>query len=822
MKYISIGLSAAVSLGMAAPAFAQNATTNTPAAAAAGSADVSSQMQQVVVTGTHQSNRTVAESLAPITVISAAELTSGGYSDIGSSLNALMPSINFPRQNQGAASIQRPMLLRGLSPNHVVVLVDGVRYHTSSTVNLNADIARGSAPVDINSIPMASVDHIEVLSDGASAQYGSDAIAGVVNIVLKRGFKKGDNSAAFEFGKTNAGDGIRRGASANFGMDIGNEAHPGWARVSLSYQDLGGTNRAGLGTQTSASAAAAGGYAYQYHGDSPEKNTQGSFNFESALTPDVKLYGSIIGSHRKDVTYGFYRVAGDVRNIASIYPNGYLPEQVPVSTDVQTTLGLKGVVGDGWRWKTYLNFGQNKVGLSAENTLNVAYYRTNGSTPTSFYLGNYKSTDAQANFELGKDFDVSWFKSPLSVTYGLEARREGYSIGAGVPSSYYGDAIGSPAGAQVRTGTPPDQTGKWSRESLNTYLDAETDLTDKLSAGLAGRYEHYNNGVGATRSGKLSLRYQAFDTLAFRGTVSNGFRAPSLAQQHYQSINTSISGQQLVQSGTYAVDSAAAKALGATALRPEKSTNFSAGIVWQPVKNVDVTLDAYKIKIRDQILYTDRISMPAGSALANYFNSQVPGQQVTAAQFFTNAGSTQTTGVDLITNWRKDLASYGKINLSASANYNKTKILAINANSSVVQQYAPSALLFGPGSQALLTDASPTTKFSFTANWDIGQWDVIVSETRYGSVVRYPASYPYANGVVPQKYDARWITNLAVSYKHNAWTYTVGADNLFNQYPTRVASNNDQYLKDEIPYDTGLSPFGSNGGYYYVKANFAF
>ena len=821
MKYIGIGLSAAVGLGFGVPAFAQTAATAVPSVATTATAELTPQ-QQVVVTGTRQSNRTVADSLAPITVISAKELASGGYSDIGTSLNALMPSIDFPRQNQGAASIQRPLLLRGLSPNQVVILVDGVRYHTSSTVNLNADIARGSAPVDINSIPMEAVDHIEVLSDGASAQYGSDAIAGVVNIVLKHGFKKGDNDVSFEFGKTNAGDGIRRGVSTNFGVDIGSADHPGWARVGLNYENNGGTNRAEIGTQTDASAAKAGGYAYQYHGDSPEENMQGTVNFEKSLTSDTKLYGSLIAGHRKDITYGFYRVAGDARNVKALYPNGYIPEQVPVSKDIQGTLGVKGTFGDDWHWKSYINYGQNQVFLYAENTLNVSYYKDFGTTPTSFNVGSYRASDAQANFELSKDFANTWFASPISLTYGLEARREGYSIGAGDAASYYADAIGSPAGAQVRTGTPPSQTGAWSRESFNTYLDAEANLTDKWSAGLAGRFERYNNGVGTTRSGKLSLRYQATDTLAFRGTVSNGFRAPSLAQQHYQSITTSIAGQNIVQSGVYAVDSAAARALGAVNLKPEKSTNFSAGIVWQPVKNVDVTLDAYQIKIRDQILYTDKIALATGSALTNYFNSVVPNQQITAAQFFTNAASTRTTGIDLITNWRRDLAAYGKLNLSASANYNRTDVTANYANSSVIQQYAPTALLFGPGGVALLTHAAPETKYSVNAAWDFGQWNVNANETRYGAVTRYPNAYPAAAGIVPQKYSARFITNLAVSYKYQDWTFTVGADNLFNQYPTRVAATNDQYLNNEIPYDTGLSPFGSNGAYYYLKARYTF
>lgn len=819
MKYVQIGLSAAASALALIPAQAYAAAA-AEASFAAGGGDTA--LEQVVVTGTRTTNRTVGESLSPIQVISSKELEAQGYGDIGSALTALLPSVEFPRANQGAASIQRPLILRGLSPNQVVVLVDGVRYHTSATVNLNADVARGSAPVDINSLPLAAIDHIEVLTDGASAQYGSDAIAGVVNIVLKHGAKANGNAVTVDYGQTNAGDGIRRGVSLSYGHDTGSADLPGWLRVALSYQNLDGTNRAGLGTQTPASAAAAGGYAYQYRGDSPEENIQGVLSFQNKLSADVSVYGNLLASHRKDVTYGFYRVAGESRNIAAIYPNGYLPEQVPTSRDVQATLGLKGTLGEGWRWKAYVNHGENKVDLRAENTLNVAYYKTYGTTPTSFYLGSYTSSDTQANLELGKEFAVAWLPSPVSLTYGLEARREGYRIGSGQAESYYGDSIGSPSGSQVRTGTPPDQAGSWSRSSVNTYLDAETALTEKLTAGLAARYEHYGNGVGATRSGKASLRYQAAPKLALRGTLSNGFRAPSLAQEHYQSINTNINGQTLQQSGTYAVESAAARALGATPLKPEKSINLSVGLVWQPASNVDVTLDGYRIKITDQILYTDRISMPAGSALANYFNSQVPGQQVTAAQFFTNAASTRTTGVDLVGNYRTDLRDLGRLTLSAGANYNRTDILSINSNSALIQRYAPTALLFGPGSQALLTDATPTTKLALTANWSRGPFDVTVNETRYGSVVRYPSSYPYANGVSPQKYDARWVTNVAVNYKVKAWTFTVGADNLFNQYPTRVASTNDLYLKDQIPYDTGLSPIGSNGGYYYLKAKYTF
>ncbi|QKZ05620.1 TonB-dependent receptor plug domain-containing protein [Pseudomonas eucalypticola] len=822
MKPTGSGLSRTTTLGLLLCAI------NNPAAALAAQASsddstssADTQLQKVVVTGTRQTGRTVAESLAPIQVISSKELQSSGYSDIGSALSALLPAVTFPRFNQGAAGLQRPFILRGLSPNQVVVLVDGVRYHTSATVNLNSDLARGSAPVDVASIPTSAIDHIEVLTDGASAQYGSDAIAGVVNIILKHGATPGANSIEAEFGKTKEGDGIHRSLAGSYGLDIGTDEHPGWARFSFNAANLDGTNRAQFGDQNAQTAAADGGYAYQNRGDSPETDYQGALNFHYQLSPDITTYGNVILGQREETTYGNYRTQNNSRNIKAIYPNGYLPEQVVTSNDLQTTLGFKGHNAADWDWKTYASYGENEVKLNAWNTLNVSYYNSYGYSPTHFYLGKYTSTDAQVGTEWSKEFKLGFLPNPLSFTWGAGVHREGYKIGAGEPSSYYA-LNGSAAGAQIRTGTTPDQTGSWSRDSLNTFVDLETDLTDKLSVGLAGRYEDYNEGVGSTSSGKLSLRYQLTNTLALRGTLSNGFRAPSLAQQHYQSINTSIVNQQLTQSGTYAVDSAAARALGAQDLKPEKSNNLSLGLVWSPTQDWDLTVDAYQITIDNQILYSDKILMPTGSALSDYFNGTVPGQQVTAAQFFVNAAKTQTRGIDLVSSHRFDLQEFGKLNLSASANYNKTRVLSINNSNSVLSQYSPSSQLFGPGSQSLLTDATPRTKYSLTADWSYDRWSVMVNQTRYGAVTRSPSSYPYAAGIEPQRYAARWITNASVSYRLGNWTLTAGADNLFDQYPSKVKSSNDQYLRNELPYDTGLSPYGANGAFYYTKLNYTF
>jgi iron complex outermembrane receptor protein len=818
MSHIRTALSTALGLGMILPtcsAFAQTASPSSDSAASASTLDT------VVVTGTRQSNRTVGDSQSPIQVISSKELQSSGYTDIGSILNSLLPSVDFPRQNQGAASVQRPFILRGLSPNEVIVLVDGIRYHTSATVNLNTDIARGSAPVDVGSIPIAAIDHIEVLTDGASAQYGSDAIAGVVNIILKHGGGPGTNFVTGQAGQTYKRDGANGDVMGSDGVTFGDDAHPGWVRFSLNASKQQGTNRAQFGNQTPAVIASAGGPAYQYRGDSPESNVQGALNFEYKLSDEVQLFGYLIGGQRRDITYGFYRTQNNSRNIIAIYPNGYLPQQVATAKDLEAVFGAKGYV-DGWDWKAYLNGGADNVELQAANTLNVAFYKSFGYSPVLFYLGQYQSSDSQASLQGSKDFSLPFLKYPLTVSLGVEGRDERYRIKSGSEPSYYGDTIGSPVGAQIRTGTPPGQAGTWFRYSGNAYVDLETKLTDQLSAGVAGRVEHYDEGIGSTESGKLSLRYQFDPAIALRATASNGFRAPSLAQEHYQSINTSIVAQQLQQSGTYAVDSAAARALGAEPLKPEKSANYSVGLVLKPTRDLDVTLDAYQIRIRNEIAYSDRITLAAGSALANYFNSVVPNQQVTGAQFFLNGATTRTRGVDLVINDRLDLGGAGKVTLSLGGNINRTTVLDTIGTNAILQTYAPTQTLFGQGARGLLTDAAPKTKVSLTADWTLGPWDFIANETHYGSVTRYPAENPYPAGIVPQKYSGKWITDLSVNYRIDHWTLTAGADNVFNVYPDKINSHNDLYLANEIPYDSGLSPWGINGGFYYVKASYRF
>lgn len=766
------------------------------------------QLQQVVVTGTRATDRTAADSLSPIDVLTPTDLTASGSTDLASALNTLLPSLDFPRPaiNDGNDAI-RPATLRGLSPDQVLVLVDGKRYHTSSLVNYNSSVGRGSAPVDLNSIPISAIDHIEVLRDGAAAQYGSDAIAGVINVVLKHGGAPGNNSITVNGGAMDRGDGAQNGVQGSVGIPLGGTGSdaPGWARLAWNYQDAMNTNRAENRDKSTTIAGAPNpsGIPYERYGDPAVKTYQLLLNFGYNITPNIELYGYINGSKRDVTSNGYYRAYNSARNVQAIYPNGFLPQIVNHSNDAQGVLGLRGKTDGGWHWDVSADYGENNLVFDIANSVNTNEYHSLGYSPTYFHAGTFRNKQGSLNVDLSKEFTVGFLPNPITVAFGGEYRHENYVIDAGDPDSYYfnpntlipGTNTPYAGGSQVYPGLTPDVAGSFNRHSEAAYVDLETDLTSKLSAGVAARYEDYSD-AGSTTSGKVSLRYQFTDSFALRGTISNGFRAPSLAQQNYESVVTLIQNGQLAQIGTFRTSNPAAIALGAKPLKPEKSTNYSLGGVWTPIDNFSATVDVYQIRIGNEVLYSDQIAVVP-----------TPTSQVTGAQFFVNGATTRTRGVDLITNYRLDLNDYGKLNLTLSGNYNQTTILAVSTPD------------FGRASQGLLTDATPRTKWVIGSDWTYHDFDLHANLTRYGSVTRLGDLY---DGSEDQTFSARWLLDLAASYNLQAWTFTVGVDNLTNQYPTKASLNNVyEDRADGLQY-SALSPFGFNGRYWYGRVTYRF
>ncbi|WP_345780028.1 TonB-dependent receptor [Luteibacter aegosomatis] len=804
------------------PGYAQEATSPPQAGEAR-------QLDQVVVTGTRTTTRTEASSLSPIDVLTPRDLTSTGSPELATALARLLPSLDFPRPaiNDGNDAI-RPASLRGLSPDATLVLVDGKRYHTSALVNYNASVGRGSAPADLNSIPISAIDHIEVLRDGAAAQYGSDAIAGVINIVLKHGAAEGSNTITANGGIMDKGDGATNGIDGSVGVDLGGKGTDakGWLRVAWNYQNTMNTNRAAPLSLFTPEEAADGNIAHQRYGDPAVKTYQALTNFQYAVAHNVDVYG-VLSLSRRDVTSnGYYRGATNARNVPEVYPDGFLPQIVNHTNDSTAILGIKGTTDGGWRWDASGNYGINSLVFDVAHSINTNLYYSTGQSPTYFNAGTFKNSQALANVDIGKDFSVGWLPNPLTLAFGAEYRKEKYQIDAGDPDSYYfnqttlipGTDTPYAGGAQVFPGLSPSAAGSFTRHSEAAYVDLETDVTDRFSAGIAGRYEHYSD-AGATRSGKVSMRYQFTPDFALRGTVSNGFRAPSLAQQNYQSVVTIIdpSTGQLAQTGTYRTSDPAAVALGAKALKPEKSFNYGLGAVWEPIANLSATLDVYQIRIWNQILYSDTISL-TDPVLAAYFNSVVPGQQVTAVQYFANAATTRTRGADLVVNYRIPTTNAGEFNLMASGNYNKVKVLDVAATPAILQANSSEGIeLFGRSSQGLLTKATPRTKYVLGGDWSLGGFHAHADLTRYGAVTRVTT-----DASTDQTFAARWLLNTSAGYTLDAWSFTLGVDNVTNQYPTRVSpTNTGEDYYSGLQY-SALSPFGFNGRYYYAKVGFRF
>lgn len=790
----------------AAPrAFAQNQIADP--SAAADSPIQASMLQAVIVTGTRQKGRTVAESLSPIDVISSKDLVSTGAIDIGSALSSLLPSLDFPGSAiNGPLGATRPIILRGLSPTYVLILVDGKRYHTSAQINYSTTTSRGAQAVDLASIPVSAVDHVEVLRDGAAAQYGSDAIAGVVNIILKHGARSGDNNLTVGGGDYSEGGGSQTDISGTNGFALGSRND--WVRLSMNLLDATPTNHYQFGDQSNPKVVAAnGGYAYQVYGNPGQRTAQALVNFSFDLTPGVQLYGYLDTSFRALKNYGYYRTAGSSANVPAVYPEGYLPLMPTRSTDYSALVGIKGSTDSGWRWDLSGVYGLNNVANYVDNSINVALYQNTGYSPTDFYVGTWRDSQDVVDFDASKGVHWAFLPHDVTVALGAEWKRDEYQIVAGQPASYYADPTGKYAGgSQTFFGLTPTEAGTISRSSEAMYLDFETSLTEKLSAGLAGRYEHYSD-AGNAASGKFSLRYQLTHSFALRGTVSNGFRAPSLGQEYYETISTIINNNVLTQTGTFRTSNPVAVALGARPLKPETSTNFTAGAVWTPTPHISVTFDAYQIRIAHQILLTDSFSLARNPALAAYV-ATVSSAQIGAAQYFANAATTRARGADAVVSDFVRMGTYGSLALSVSGNYNQTTLLGVAPTPAVLTTYAPGIQLYGRASQGLLTQSTPRTKFVLSGTWSKGPWSLYGGLTRYGSVWRIgdtPAGDQY--------FDARWLVDTSVSYQYDIVKFSVGVDNLTNQYPTVVTPNNTyDYYHNELPYSP-LSPFGFNGRY---------
>jgi iron complex outermembrane receptor protein len=810
---------------------------------AAEEADASpgTDVEAVIVTGVRGGvHRTVADSPAPIDVIAATQLSDTGKVGLKEVLNTLLPSFNLPGINGGGTSwTVRAITLRGLNGDQALFLVNGKRRHTTALINNLARVGRGGVPVDLDLIPSAAIDHIEVLRDGAAAQYGSDAIAGVINIILKRDAEGGSVSA--QAGRNYLGDGDTYSLTANYARPLG---EGGFLDLGFNWKNNAAASR-GIPSQAKyiypalASGAAdprdatVDRYAWgTSYGPGEEDLLATSYNGELPLANGVTLYSFGTLSHRSSKkNTGSYLPNNATRPntntaLPEIYPLGFNALRRIFELDTQLAVGARGTLKD-WAWDFSTTAAHDNAQLDGENTLNATL---GPASPTYFHLSTQRFDQVTTNLDVSRDFAVGLAK-PLSVAWGLEQRYEQFEILPGDAASYVVGSYIIPAGQPFAgkppapglssyAGTTPADAGKISRNTYAAYVDLGTNLTQTWYVGAAGRFEHYTGGVGDTTSGKLSTRWEFLPGYALRATVSNGFRAPSLAQTIFASSTFStiqcpppsgvvancIPGQPYVSTPTKVlpVFSPAAVALGAEPLKPETSVNYSVGITAEPVSRLRLTLDAYQIEIKDRIVDTGTIKGPVvGSILAaNGLQSDL------SVSYYTNAVDTRTRGVDAVAEYSLNLDDWGQLRLSAAYAWTKTTITHLKPTPAVLA--ALGYALFDRQKQADLTIAQPKDKLVLGATWDRGPITIGFHETRYGEWTEAGAQ-----AVNDRTFSAKWVADLDVAYDIDPQTtVALGANNLFDQHPDKIGV---------LSPDTGtgqfgsLSPFGITGGYYYGR-----
>lgn len=850
-----------LSLLAVAPAYAQSAPV------ADDSQDDPS--QTITVTGSRVSDRTVADSPVPIDVISAEQLTSSGFTETNKVLNQLVPSFNFPQPSltDGTDSL-RPATLRGLAPDQTLVLINGKRRHSAALLNLNGSVGRGSSAVDLNEIPPIAIDRIEVLRDGASSQYGSDAIAGVINIQLS---KKPGVRASVTWGQYNtnlsgvaAVTGVVTGANGlpvvttagggnndllqlqttgkeqhrsdggtltlatSLGLPIGDR---GYFVFSGQFRDRDPTNRSGADprrqypTIGDPRELTFNRYNHRY-GDGKAEDFNFFVNTGYDLLPDVQLYA--FGSYgiRDADGAGFYRRANDARNrdfaastttFVPFYPDGFLPLIASKIEDVSGTFGVKGEIGGGWDADLSVVYGSNQLDYSVENSFNVSLGGIN--SPTVFDAGGIASGQTVVNLGFTRKIDIGFFKS-LGFAVGGEYRDENFKIRQGNVASFINGpftANGGAGGAQVFPGFRPNNAIDVSRHSFAGYAEIDADVTDRLNFQVAGRYENFSD-FGDTLNGKFAARFEVIDGIALRGSVSTGFRAPSLAQQFFATTSTNNVGGQLIEVGTFPVSDPVAVALGAKQLKAEKATNFGGGLALTPIRGLSLTIDYYNIRIRDRVTLTENLQ---GAAVVGIL--QAAGiNNVTSARFFVNGVNTRTQGIDVVGTYRVPDFGLGKFRLTAGYNYNTTSITSRASLPSL-----PGLILFGRTESFRLTDGQPRDKLNLSLDWSLAQYGVTLRTNRYGSVFVPGGSTNLALGRGDGPGDftltPKWVTDAEARVEVvPGLEVAAGADNIFDVYPDRspaggVFGNNAFFL----PYSS-QSPFGFNGRFVYVRAGINF
>ncbi|HJO21298.1 MAG TPA: TonB-dependent receptor [Candidatus Marinimicrobia bacterium] len=810
--------------------------------------------------------RNVDEQAVPVEVITELEIRASGFTETNELLQALVPSYNSPKGYiTDGSDHMRPATLRGMAPNQTLVLVNGKRRHQGALVHVNGSVGRGSTQVDLNAIPASAISKIEVLRDGAAAKYGSDAVAGVINLILKEtggadmSITYGQNYSYFERGYA-AGEGLIDGQDENtysWDLDTDHEgtgylpysADRGYARSGLEtvlkedgrnliihagngmeifggnlylsgqIRDGGRTNRAGLDPRRQYFA----GMDAEEHAFDRENHRIGAGKFEQvslmwngSFPTERGTFYTFGGYNTRDGESGcYYRRAQDNRTLRAWYPDGFLPLISPELSDKSFAFGMKGLMGD-YAYDLSLTNGSNDFAWGMTNSHN-ATYGTGPGQQSDFDLGTLGYSQTTINFDLTTQKEIDGFAGPVSLAMGAEIRSENYTIEAGEEAGYADGGFdvldgpnagaGAAVGCQCLPGLAPNNEQDRDRDALSFYVDAEADVKDGLLVNVAVRAEDYSD-FGNHATGKVAMRYEIQDGLAARGSISTGFRAPALQEAYFSSIATNFIDGIPYEVGTFPVDTEPAKALGAKPLEPETSQNISMGMTYKD-DTFSLAVDAYSITVDDRITMSETFKgSGATSDMATFFADR--GIPAVGGRYFFNGINTETNGLDIVATMNRDLAN-GTLLLKAAMNFNDTEVTNKGdlVTPAALADYTGASLL-GRSNTVRFESSSPAEMFQFSARVQKPTSTLMVKMNRWGEV-----TIPSGSVEREQVLSGQWTTDMEYSFQATSQVrLSFGMNNVFDVYPDKTIKRNSF---NGIFQHSGYSPFGFNGRYVYTR-----
>ena len=847
-----LAASAAFSVMATAPVYAQEAEDSAKA----------EDYEQIAVVGSRAAPRSVADSAVPIDIISDEEFKQQGATDMVSMMQTVVPSFNVNDQPiNDASTLVRPANLRGMASDHTLVLVNGKRRHRSAVITfLGGGLSDGAQGPDISVIPAAALKQVEVLRDGAAAQYGSDAIAGVINFVLNDASEGGSFEA--RYGSYYEGDGDMIQMAGNIGLPLSDK---GFVNLSAEYRTADDTSRsvqradaaglidagntfvadpaqiwgspeikhdiklfANLGLELSDTAEA-----YMF-GNFAEREVEGGFYFRNPhnrggvndggtneageqLLLVGDLTGDMSGNCPTDIVVGDNvlenpRYINEVQNnpdcfaFNEILPGGFTPRFGGTVTDMSLVFGTRGELDNDITYDVSLNLGQNEVDFAISNTINPSL---GPDTPFEFSPGRYTQSEQTLDIDFTKPFDIGLYE-PLFVATGFQYRNESYESFAGDTASYEIGPLatqGFGIGSNGFPGLAANSQGRVSRNNIALYIDAEAYITENFMLAGALRYEDFSD-FGDTTKGKIAFRWQALENIAFRGAFSTGFKAPTLGQSNVRNVTTAFgTGGQLIDRATLPPTDPVSQRNGGEQLTPEESESITFGVVADFDNGLFITADYYNIEL------TDRISTASGIALTEEDIATLLAQGISDASsfseisFFTNDFDTTTEGVDVVANYSMDMMG-GETKFSLAYNWTSTEVDRASDNISDFRI-------------RMLEDNLPAVRYSATANHTNGDWRFLARMNYYGSIFE-----DHLDSALPiDKVGSEITFDFEVAYNFTEeFTVTVGAKNAFDEYPDENNTDAGGITYAQIAgsaYPT-TSPIGINGGFYYLRGVYTF